>query len=65
MDECVVNFNEHQPHAIINCVREGGVVHVFPLSLIRDWSSGRAPLPDPHILRVIIREWMRLLDYEQ
>ena len=64
MDECVVNLQERQPHVVINCVREGGTVHVIPVSLIRDWCTGRAPLPEAQILRVIVREWMRQIDNE-
>jgi len=54
----VINLEDHQPHI---CLPDDvtKVVHVIPVSLVREWAYGRAMLPtDPALVRAIIWDWL-------
>lgn len=54
----VVDLSERQPHF---CIADVKVVHVVPVSMVRNYVNGRAPLDDD-LLRAIARDWMNSME---
>lgn len=55
----LTQISEHMPHFIFNC---GETVHVVPVSVIRDFVSGKIPLSEvdyhENIMRKMAAEWL-------
>jgi hypothetical protein len=53
----VTNIEDYKPHLAIY---SEGNAYVIPLSLVDDWANGEC-VPEPAIMRQIIREWRESL----
>ena len=62
MTDNLVELDAHRPipHVIVQSFGPSGdfVAHVVPLSVARGWADGSLPLPEPEIVRGIVKHWL-------
>ena len=55
----VTDIDSARPHVALEV--ETGDVHVIPVSLVKDWATGRVTPPDD-VVRAIIGDWLVMLE---
>lgn len=58
----VTDIESAKPHVTLEV--ECGDVHVIPVSLVKNWATGRAEPPDD-VVRAIIGDWLVMLENEK